>query len=64
MRNTEDGQVEVVAAGEARDLSELRASLRRGPRGAASTVSSSTIWMRAKPPGSARSASTGMEPPH
>lgn len=34
VRNTEDGDVEVVAAGSAEDLSELRASLRRGPRGA------------------------------
>ena len=34
VRNTEDGDVEVMAAGEPRDLSELRASLRRGPRGA------------------------------
>ena len=33
VRNTEDGNVEVVAAGEAEDLAELRASLRRGPRG-------------------------------
>jgi acylphosphatase len=33
VRNTEDGHVEVVAAGEAEDLNELRASLRRGPRG-------------------------------
>lgn len=33
VRNTEDGDVEVVAAGEAADLAELRASLRRGPRG-------------------------------
>jgi len=33
VRNTEDGDVEVMAAGEARDLAELRASLRRGPRG-------------------------------
>lgn len=33
VRNTEDGDVEVLAAGEARDLDELRASLRRGPRG-------------------------------
>ena len=33
VRNTEDGDVEVVAAGEAEDLAELRASLRRGPRG-------------------------------
>ena len=33
VRNTEDGEVEVVAAGEAADLAELRASLRRGPRG-------------------------------
>jgi acylphosphatase len=33
VRNTEDGHVEVVAAGEPADLDELRASLRRGPRG-------------------------------
>ncbi len=33
VRNTEDGDVEVVAAGTAEDLDELRASLRRGPRG-------------------------------
>jgi acylphosphatase len=33
VRNTEDGDVEVVAHGEASDLAELRASLRRGPRG-------------------------------
>lgn len=33
VRNTEDGDVEVVAAGEDGDLDELRASLRRGPRG-------------------------------
>lgn len=33
VRNTEDGDVEVVAAGEPRDLTELRASLKRGPRG-------------------------------
>ena len=33
VRNTEDGDVEVVAAGEAQDLAELRASLKRGPRG-------------------------------
>jgi acylphosphatase len=33
VRNTEDGDVEVVAAGETRDLAELRASLHRGPRG-------------------------------
>lgn len=33
VRNTEDGDVEVVAAGTAEDLAELRASLRRGPRG-------------------------------
>jgi acylphosphatase len=33
VRNTEDGQVEVVAAGEPNDLAELRSSLRRGPRG-------------------------------
>lgn len=33
VRNTEDGDVEIVAAGEADDLDELRASLKRGPRG-------------------------------
>jgi acylphosphatase len=33
VRNTEEGDVEVVAAGEASDLDELRASLHRGPRG-------------------------------
>jgi acylphosphatase len=34
VRNTEDGDVEVVASGSAEDLGELRSSLRRGPRGA------------------------------
>ncbi len=34
VRNTEDGDVEVVAAGKPVDLDELRSSLRRGPRGA------------------------------
>ncbi|HEY2466839.1 MAG TPA: acylphosphatase [Terracidiphilus sp.] len=34
VRNTEDGDVEVVASGSAQDLGELRDSLRRGPRGA------------------------------
>jgi acylphosphatase len=33
VRNTEDGDVEVVAAGPVEDLDELRHSLRRGPRG-------------------------------
>ena len=33
VRNTEDGEVEVVASGELAELAELRASLRRGPRG-------------------------------
>lgn len=33
VRNTEDGAVEVVAAGEAERLAELRESLKRGPRG-------------------------------
>ena len=33
VRNTEDGDVEVVAAGHVEDLAELRASLRKGPRG-------------------------------
>ena len=33
VRNTEDGEVEVVASGNDKDLAELRASLRRGPRG-------------------------------
>ena len=33
VRNTEDGDVEVLASGELDDLNELRSSLRRGPRG-------------------------------
>ena len=33
VRNTEDGDVEVVVHGDEADLKELRASLRRGPRG-------------------------------
>jgi acylphosphatase len=33
VRNTEEGDVEVVAAGTPDDLNELRQSLRRGPRG-------------------------------
>ena len=33
VRNTEDGDVEVVASGSPEDLAELRASLRKGPRG-------------------------------
>lgn len=33
VRNTEDGDVEVVASGSAEDLEELRASLGKGPRG-------------------------------
>ena len=33
VRNTEDGDVEVVVAGTEEGLSELRASLRKGPRG-------------------------------
>lgn len=33
VRNTEDGDVEVVASGPSEDLAELRSSLRRGPRG-------------------------------
>ena len=33
VRNTEEGEVEVVVAGEAEDLAELRARLREGPRG-------------------------------
>ncbi|MGA7109499.1 MAG: acylphosphatase [Terracidiphilus sp.] len=33
VRNTEDGDVEVVATGTAADLAELRASLKQGPRG-------------------------------
>ena len=33
VRNTEEGDVEVLAAGEAADLDDLRASLKRGPRG-------------------------------
>lgn len=33
VRNTEDGEVEVLASGSVEDLSELRKSLRQGPRG-------------------------------
>lgn len=33
VRNTENGDVEIVAAGEPEDLADLRTSLRRGPRG-------------------------------
>lgn len=33
VRNTEDGDVEVLASGSLDDLNELRRSLRRGPRG-------------------------------
>ena len=34
VRNTEEGDVEVVASGDDAGLAELRRSLRRGPRGA------------------------------
>jgi len=33
VRNTEDGDVEVLASGDIEDLNDLRSSLRRGPRG-------------------------------
>ena len=33
VRNTDQGHVEVVAAGEERDLAELEAALRKGSRG-------------------------------
>ncbi len=33
VRNTEDGDVEVVVAGEEDNLADLRTSLKRGPRG-------------------------------
>jgi acylphosphatase len=33
VRNTEDGEVEIVASGDPEDLADLRASLKRGPRG-------------------------------
>lgn len=33
VRNTEEGDVEVVASGTVEDLAELRGSLRQGPRG-------------------------------
>lgn len=33
VRNTEDGDVEIVASGSAEDLNDLRRSLRKGPRG-------------------------------
>jgi len=34
VRNTEEGDVEVLAAGDEADLDDLRSILRRGPRGA------------------------------
>ena len=34
VRNTEEGEVEVVASGAEAELAKLRASLRRGSRGA------------------------------
>jgi len=34
VRNTEEGEVEVLASGTADELAALRSSLRRGPRGA------------------------------
>jgi acylphosphatase len=34
VRNTEEGDVEVVASGTPDELADLRSSLRRGPRGA------------------------------
>jgi acylphosphatase len=33
VRNTEDGDVEVVVSGAPEDLNELRGSLKKGPRG-------------------------------
>lgn len=33
VRNTEEGDVEIVASGDVRALDELRRDLRRGPRG-------------------------------
>jgi acylphosphatase len=33
VRNTEDGDVEVVVSGDEESLAELRTSLRKGPRG-------------------------------
>ncbi len=33
VRNTEEGDVEIVVSGTAEDIADLRASLRRGPRG-------------------------------
>jgi acylphosphatase len=33
VRNTEEGEVEIVVAGEEESLDELRTSLKRGPRG-------------------------------
>ena len=59
VRNTEDGDVEVVASGSVEDLAELRSSLRRGPRAPASTSSSSITWRNPKAPTSIRSASKG-----
>lgn len=33
VRNTDEGHVEIVAAGESEDLTELKAALRKGSRG-------------------------------
>ena len=57
VRNTEEGDVEVVASGEAADLAELRASLRRGPRGSRVDRLVEHTWTRAKPKAQLRSAS-------
>ncbi len=48
VRNTEDGDVEVVASGTADDLAELRASLKKGRGGAVWIAWWSTISMRTR----------------
>ncbi len=57
VRNTEDGDVEVVAAGQSDDIEVLRLSLRRGlARAAVSIDLWSTLSQTAKPPTSPRFA--------
>ena len=58
VRNTEEGEVEVVASGPAEHLDALRAKLRKWPRGSRSTASTSTNWPTRKPTTWIPSAST------
>ena len=58
VRNTEEGDVEVVAAGEAADLDDLRSASNAARAAAVSIASSNTHSTKAKPRTSIRSAST------